>query len=44
MAKIFQKEQKQAVYGKRKYQEENSAAKKQHTLWGTENVLADYCG
>ena len=42
MAKRFQKLQRDAVYGKRKYQGENRVVKKQHALWGTDNVLLDY--
>ena len=33
---------KQAVYGKRKYQEENRVVKKQHVLWGMKDFLPDY--
>ena len=34
--------EKQAVYGKRKYQEENRVVKRQHALWGMKNFLPDY--
>ena len=34
--------EKQAVYGKRKYQEENRVVKKQHALWDKKNFLPDY--
>ena len=34
--------EKQAAYGKRKYQEENCVVKKQHALWGMKNFLPDY--